>query len=118
LIVVDEPDTMLQFQRDLEAGGYQTVLAADADTALERLATLPVDVVVLDVMMPVRDGWTVLEALQSRVEPPPTIIVSARAGPIQLERASRMGAASWMAAPISAADLRQAVREALAGAGT
>jgi len=118
LIVVDEPDTMLQIQRDLEAGGYETVLAADADTALERLASLPVAVVVLDVMMPVRDGWTVLEALQSRVDPPPTIIVSARAGPIQLERASRMGAAASLAAPFSAADIRQAVTTALAGAGT
>lgn len=118
LIVVDEPDAMLRLQVDLEAGGYQTILAADADTALERLAALPVDVVVLDIMMPVRDGWTVLEALQGQTDPPPAFIVSDRASAAHLARAARLGASGSLASPITAAGLRQAVARVLAGVPT
>jgi CheY-like chemotaxis protein len=114
LIVVDEPDAMLRLQADLEAGGYQTILAADADTALERLAALPIDIVVLDVMMPVRDGWSVLEALQLRATPPPAFIVAGRAGASQLARAARLGASGSLASPVTARALRDAVALALA----
>jgi len=114
LIVVDEPDAMLRLQVDLEAGGYQTVLAADADTALERLATLPVDLVVLDVMMPVRDGWTVLESMQLQSAPPPAFIVSGRASADHLARAARLGASGSLASPVTATALREAVAVALA----
>jgi CheY-like chemotaxis protein len=117
LIVVDEPETMLQLQYDLEAAGHQTVLAADADTALERLAAVAVDVVLLDVMMPVRDGWTVLEALQRRAEPPPAVIVSGRAGPVELELAARLGAVDAVVSPIGSLDLERAIARAVARAG-
>ena len=113
LIVVDEPDTLLQLRRDLEASGHQTVLAADADTALERLASMPIDVVALDIMMPVQDGWTVLEALRERPLPPPVIVVSGRAGPLDLERARRMGAFGSLASSCSPEELDRAVWRAV-----
>ncbi len=116
LIVVDEPDTLLQLQADLRAGGYRTTLAADADTALERLAAMPIDVVVIDAMMPVRDGWTVLEALQQQTVPTPAIVVSAAPPSGHLERATRLGATGWLTRPVSAADVNDAVARALAGA--
>jgi len=118
LIVVDEPDTLLRLRRDLEAAGHRTVLAADADTALVRLASLPIDVVALDIMMPVLDGWTVLEALRDRAAPPPVIVVSGRAGPLDLARARRMGAFGSLVAPCTAEELDQAVARALISAGT
>lgn len=112
LIVVDEPDTLLVLRRDLETSGHQTVLAADADMALARLATLAIDVVVLDVMMPVHDGWTVLEALREGHSSPPVIVVSGRAGPLDLARARRLGAFGSLSAPVSADQLNQAVAQA------
>jgi len=116
LIVVDEPDLLLALQRDLEAAGHRSALAADADTALARLDALPVDVVALDVMMPVRDGWAVLEALRARPAPPTVIVVSRRAGPPDLARARRMGAVSALTPPYTVAELNRAVAQALAGA--
>jgi CheY-like chemotaxis protein len=113
LIVVDEPDTLLQFQCDLQAGGYRTTLAADADTALGRLAAQPIDAVLLDISMPVRDGWTVLEALQLETVPIPAIVVSRSAHLGHLERATRLGAKGWLTLPVSAADLNDAVARAL-----
>ncbi len=98
----------------LETWGHQAVLAADADTALERLAALPIDVVLLDVMMPVRDGWTVLEALGAPSRPP-VIVLSGRAGTADLKRAQRRGAVDALAAPYTPQELNQAVASALVG---
>jgi CheY-like chemotaxis protein len=113
LIVVDEPETMLLLCRGVEAGGHNAVLAADADTALQRLAAMPVDLVVLDVMMPVHDGWTVLRALGNDSQPVPAIVMLGRAGPAALERATLMGAVGTLAAPFTPKQLLQAVDLAL-----
>ena len=67
LVVDDEPDILLLHRLNLEAAGHRVVLAADGITALERIAEERPDVVVLDVMMPVLDGWGVLERL--RIDP-------------------------------------------------
>lgn len=117
LVVVDEPYTLLLLRRDLEAAGHAVVLSADADTAAERLAALPIEVVVLDVMMPVRDGWTVLEVLAALPHPPPALIVSPGAGPGDLARATRLGAAATLVPPFSADGLAQAVAALLPGDG-
>jgi len=115
LIVVDEPDTLLTLRRDLEVAGHQTALAADADTALKRLATRHFDAVALDVMMPVGDGWTVLLRMAEMSMSPPVIVVSARASAADLERARQLGAVGSIAAPFTVEDLDRAVRAAVAG---
>jgi two-component system response regulator AdeR len=109
LIVVDEPDTLLLLRRDLHAAGNQVVMAADADTAGERLASGPIDVVVVDVMMPVHDGWSVLQALASLPKAPPAIVASRRAGPDDRQRAMRLGATVVMPAMFTPDDLITAV---------
>jgi CheY-like chemotaxis protein len=114
LIVVDEPETMLLLCRDVEAAGHKAVLAADADTALERLAALPVDLAILDVMMPVHDGWTVLRALGDRPRPVPAVVMLGRAGPAELERANLLGTVVSLEARFTPEQLRQAVDRALA----
>jgi CheY-like chemotaxis protein len=114
LIFVDEPDTMLLLLRALEVGGHKAVLAADADVALGRLAALPVDLLIVDVMMPVRDGWTVLEAIRDSSEVSPAIVVlSGRAGPDDLKRATQLGAIGTLAVPFTPAQLDQVVDQAL-----
>ncbi|HEX3539697.1 MAG TPA: response regulator [Acidimicrobiales bacterium] len=112
LIVVDEPDTMLELQADMERAGHDTVLAADADTALLRLADGPIDVVVLDVMMPVGDGWTVLEHLGSHRDAPPVIVAGGRATPADLARASTLGAT--LTSPLTGPAILRAVSGAVA----
>jgi CheY-like chemotaxis protein len=113
--VTDEPDILLMLRRDLKASGHQVVLAADADTALERLAGLAVDVVVVDIMMPVQDGWTVLEALRDRPGHIPVIVVSSRAGALDFARARRLGAFGSLIPPQPGDQVVQAVAHALLG---
>ena len=114
LIVVDEPDTLLTLRQVLETAGYDTVLAADGDTALKRLATLSVDAVVLDVMMPVGDGWTLFQQLRQSPVAPPVVVVSGQASPRNLERARQRGANGTVPAPIGAEEVTQAVAQVLA----
>ena len=66
LIVDDEPDVLLTLRMILESEGFDPLLAADGETALRRVDEERPDLVVLDIMMPVLDGWFVLAELGGR----------------------------------------------------
>lgn len=114
LIVDDEPDILLMMRVNLEGEGFDTVLAADGETALERVREESPDVVLLDVMMPVLDGWGVLEAMASFPDRPATIVVSAKAAPADLTRAYELGAADYVTKPFSIDTLIGTIRDVLA----
>ncbi len=113
LIVDDEPDILLMMRVNLESEGFRTVLAADGETALQRVEEELPDVILLDVMMPVLDGWGVLEALQQRAARPATIVVSAKAAPGDLARAYKLGAADYVTKPFSVENLVATIRDVL-----
>jgi len=116
LVVDDEPDILLLHRLNLEGAGHEVLLAADGMKALERIDAEHPDMVVLDVMMPVLDGWGVLEALQTRANPPPVLVVSAKSSPADVEHAMSMGAAGYLAKPFNAPSLLQEVAKLLNGA--
>ncbi|HEY2812666.1 MAG TPA: response regulator [Acidimicrobiales bacterium] len=115
LVVDDEPDILLLHRLNLEGAGHEVVLAADGMRALERITKDHPDVVVLDVMMPVLDGWGVLEALQGRGDSPPVLVVSAKSAPADIEHAVSMGAAGYLAKPFNAPVLLHEVARLLNG---
>ena len=63
VIVEDEPDTLLLLRINLDAAGFEASLAADGATAMRRITAERPDVVLLDLMLPVLDGWAVLAEL-------------------------------------------------------
>lgn len=99
LIVDDEPDILLMIRMNLEAEGHRCVLAADGQMALERVDEEQFDLLLLDVMMPVMDGWSVLERLQARDGAPPVVIVSAKSAPRDARRALELGAVEYVTKP-------------------
>lgn len=105
LVVDDEPDILLLHRLNLEAAGHEVILAADGTTALERIAERRPDCVVLDVMMPVLDGWGVLERLRAVDSPPPVIVVSAKSMPADVEQAMQLGAKDYVTKPFESDDL-------------
>lgn len=113
LIVDDEPDILLMMRVNLESEGFDTVLAADGETAVARIREESPDVVLLDVMMPVLDGWGVLEAMAALSAPPVTIVVSAKAAPADIARAYELGAAEYVTKPFSIDALISTIREVL-----
>jgi DNA-binding response OmpR family regulator len=114
LVVDDEPDILLLHRLNLEAAGHRVVLAADGMVALDRIADDRPDAVVLDVMMPVLDGWGVLERLQGRPDRPPVIVVSAYLSTANVDRARDLGAAGFLAKPYDPDELVRRVAALLA----
>jgi DNA-binding response OmpR family regulator len=109
LIVDDEPDVLLLLRVNLEAAGYQTVLAADGETALNRIDDSEPDVVLLDIMMPVMDGWGVLRALSERDGAPRVVVVSAKSSDRDIVRALTSGAMDYVTKPFDPDDLVEVV---------
>ena len=105
LIVDDEPDVLLLLRVNLEAAGYETVLAADGETALARIDESTPDLVLLDIMMPVMDGWGVLRALADRTEAPRVVVVSAKSSDRDVVRALTSGALEYITKPFDPDDL-------------
>ena len=99
LIVDDEPDILLMLRVVLEAEGYVTALAGDGETALRRIDEERPEAVLLDVMMPVLDGWGVLDGLRGREDRPKVIVLSAKSGVQDRARALDLGADGYVTKP-------------------
>jgi two-component system alkaline phosphatase synthesis response regulator PhoP len=107
LVVDDEPQLVWMLQFSLEAEGYQTLSARDGRTALEEVREHHPRVVLLDIMMPVMDGWAFLEELQEipEAERPRVIVVSARSSLRDRAKAAELGADAFVAKPFNVDDL-------------
>lgn len=77
LVVDDELDIAEAVRAVLEAEGYQVETAADGSECLQVLQAAPPDLLLLDVMMPVLDGFGVLEEMRSADMSVPVVMMSA-----------------------------------------
>lgn len=102
---------MLQFS--LEAEGYRTFAAKDGRAALEVIKEHAPDLMLLDIMMPVMDGWSVLERLRElpEAERPRVVVVSVRASLRDRAKAAELGADAFIAKPFSVDDLVGILRQ-------
>jgi DNA-binding response OmpR family regulator len=114
LIVDDEPDILLLLRIELEAEGYDTLLAADGETAVRRIAEERPDVVLLDLMMPVVDGWGVLSRLAEMAATTRIVVLSAKASDSDMVRALELGALEYVTKPFDPAALAVTVAHVLA----
>jgi DNA-binding response OmpR family regulator len=119
LVVDDEPDIQLLIRLTLERDDHDCVMAANGAEALAAVKQSPPDVVVLDVMMPDVDGWTVLESLKADPDPTisaiPVLMLTALGAPIDQVKGGIEGAVRYLTKPIDLDALRAAVLDALEG---
>ena len=103
LLVDDEPQVVWMLQFSLEAEGYQTFTARDGRAALGALAEHHPRLMLLDIMMPIMDGWSVLEEMQSlpMEERPRVVVVSARSSLRDRAKAAELGADAFVAKPFN-----------------
>jgi DNA-binding response OmpR family regulator len=113
LIVDDNPDILALLRANLHMAGFETVEAMNGRIALRRIDDDRPDLVLLDLMMPVLDGWGVLESLQSRPDRPPVIVVTAAESAANVERANRLGASGYVTKPFNVAGLLDQVRSVI-----
>ncbi len=78
LVVDDDPDIRLLLRFELAAEGHTIVEAGNGEEALAAIGDGGVDIVLLDMMMPVLDGWAVLRAVDP-VTVPPIVVITALA---------------------------------------
>src|SRR3954470_15503505 len=116
LIVDDEPDVLLLLRIELEAEGYETLLAADGETAIRRILEEKPDIVLLDVMMPVVDDWGVLQRLAEHRSETRVIVLSAKASAGDVAHALQLGALEYVTKPFEPAALLATVAHVLTSA--
>jgi CheY-like chemotaxis protein len=107
LVVDDEPQVVWMLKFSLEAEGYQTYSARDGRSALEELRLHHPQLMLLDIMMPVMDGWSVLKEIQDLPleDRPRVIVVSARATLRDRAKAAELGADAFVSKPFNVDDL-------------
>jgi DNA-binding response OmpR family regulator len=101
LIVEDEEHLAQGLKFNLEAEGYRASIARDGETALE-IAGAPdaaVDVILLDVMLPGCDGFSVVEQLRERDDRTPVLMLTARGRPEDVLRGFAAGADDYLPKP-------------------
>src|SRR5215468_6854728 len=107
LVVDDDPDILDALSEILEAEGYDVQRARNGREALQRLEQGLPDLVLLDLMMPVMDGWEFARSLDPGARPP-IIVLSADRN--VSAKAKEIGALGWLAKPFELSDLLAAVR--------
>src|SRR5436309_2998806 len=112
LIVEDDAVIAQGMARHLDEAGFDPVIAGKGDQGLARLRFERPDVVVLDLMLPGRDGWSVIEPARAEGIATPIVVVSARGTEHDRVHALDLGADDYLVKPFSMNELVARVRAA------
>lgn len=110
LVVEDEQHLADGLRFNLEAEGYQVAVADTGETAQELLKSTPFDVVVLDVMLPGKNGFEVMSEMRQGGEFVPTLMLTARGHPEDVLKGFAAGADDYLTKPFELAILIARIR--------
>lgn len=115
VIVEDEPHIVLSLEFLLQREGYEAASAADGEEGLALVKRLRPDVVLLDIMMPKRNGYQVCQAIKSDPDLAsiPIIMLSAKGQEVEILKGLELGAAAYVAKPFGNAEVLEAIRAVL-----
>lgn len=114
LVIDDEPDVLLLCRVNLEFAGHEVLEALDGERGLKLAAAEHPDLIVLDVMLPQRDGISILEELVETPETSdtPVVLLTAKAQREDRLRGWNAGATEYVTKPFSPAVLTRTVEAA------
>jgi len=112
LIVEDDAVIADGMRRHLAQTGFDALVVSKGDQGLARLRFERPDVLVLDLMLPGRDGWSLIEAARAEGIPTPIVVVSARGTEHDRVHALEIGADDYLVKPFSMKELVARVRAA------
>ncbi|MFP4555456.1 MAG: response regulator [Bacteroidales bacterium] len=110
LLVEDIYFNQILIESLLVEWGYSVVIADNGSVALNMLQAETPDLIVLDLMMPVMDGFKFLEEKNGKRDKTPVIVLSARSDMESIQRAIGLGANDYITKPFNSSDLENKVK--------
>jgi two-component system alkaline phosphatase synthesis response regulator PhoP len=105
LLVEDEPGLQLALSDRLVAEGYRVETADDGNKAIERATAEPFDVIILDVMLPGRDGFDVARTVRQQGVRTPILMLTARGQVVDRVVGLKLGADDYLTKPFEMIEL-------------
>lgn len=115
LIVEDEPHIVLSLEFLLQRAGYETAAATDGDDGLALVRQLRPAVVLLDLMLPRRNGYELCQAIKADPElrATPVILLTAKGQEADVLKGRALGAAAYVTKPFGNAEILETIRGVL-----
>lgn len=115
LVADDEPSILLSLQFLLQKAGYEVRLARNGDEVIQAVEQSTPDLLLLDAMMPQRDGYDVCQTIRAdpRWTSLPIIMLTAKSRDVERQKGMALGATDYVTKPFSTRDLVATVRKHL-----
>ena len=113
LIVEDEPKTASYLRKGLDENGFVADLAENGEDGAHLALTGRYDLIILDVMLPVRDGWSVIRELRRRGVSTPVLFLTARDAVHDRVQGLELGADDYLVKPYAFTELLARIRSIL-----
>ena len=117
LVIEDEPQMLLGLRDNLELEGYEVQTAGDGEEGLARASSFGPDLVILDVMLPKKNGFDVCRELRSKSVGIPIVMLTARSAETDKVLGLELGADDYVTKPFSITELLARVRAVLRRSG-
>lgn len=120
LIVDDEPNILLALEFLFKRSGYDVRLARDGGEALSQVDTWRPDVMLLDIIMPVKNGYEVCQTVRERPElaAMKIVMLSAKGGEAEISKGLSLGADRYVTKPFSTQELLAVIDGLFQSGGT
>src|SRR3984885_8217493 len=113
LLIDDDPNTLASLSRAFRLAGYEATVCDSAARALELIRVQRFDVIFSDVVMPGKDGISLLEDLKSSGVTTPVVMISGQASVETAVKATRLGHGGFLEKPLSTEKLLVTVENVL-----
>lgn len=119
LIVDDEPNILISLEFLMKREGFEVAVARDGEEALQKVAERVPDLVLLDVMMPKKNGFEVCEAIRANpaCQAVKVVMLTAKGRDTEVQKGMALGADAYMTKPFATKELVARVRQLLDIAG-
>jgi DNA-binding response OmpR family regulator len=98
LLVEDEELIYSLLEKKLTQAGYEVTVATNGEEGLKKIKEVSPDIILLDIIMPQKDGFSVMEEIRKdkELQRIPIIVISNSGQPVELNRAKELGAKDWI----------------------